>query len=58
MSAFDNYEKSEIVESIERFVKSIKEQNPHIQINDITEEVLEAVNRGLKSAIWGIENKE
>jgi len=56
MSAFGYYQKDEIVEAIENFIKYKKEQNPEIQINELIVETMEAVNCGLERAIWEIEN--
>ena len=56
MSAFDNYIKDDIVDSIKRFVESKKQENPSIQINELFDETMEAVTHGLKGAIWEIEN--
>lgn len=57
MSAFDNYIKDDIVDSIKRFIESKKQENPSIQINELLDETMEAVSHGLKGAIWEIENK-
>lgn len=57
MSAFGNYEKDDIVDSIKRFIESEKEKNPEVQINKLLAETMEAVNYAMEQAIWEIENK-
>jgi hypothetical protein len=56
MSAFGDYAKDDIVDSIKLFVQEKKEQDPQIQISKLVEEVMEAVGYGLRDAIWTIEN--
>ena len=57
MSAFGNYTKDEIVESIKKFIEDKQLENPKIQINELIKETMEAVSYGLNIAIWNIENK-
>lgn len=56
MSAFDYYQKDEIVEAIKNFIEYKKEQQPTIQINELVKETMEAVTYGLEHAIWNVEN--
>lgn len=56
MSAFDNYIKDNIVDSIKNFIEDRKEKEPNIQINMIVSEVMEAVSYGICLSIWDIEN--
>ena len=58
MSAFGNYLKDDIVDSIKNFVSDKKEDNPEIQINQLVKEVMEAVSYGLESSIYKIENEK
>lgn len=56
MSAFGNYEKDYISESIINFIRYKIEKKQDIQINELVKEVMEAVNYGLEVSIWEIEN--
>ena len=56
MSAFGNYIKDDIADSIKTFIEEKKQQQPEIQINELIKEIMEAVSYGLEHAIWNIEN--
>lgn len=57
MTAFGNYSKDAIVESIKDFIKEKKESNPEIKHSEIIAEIMEVISYGLEHGIYEIENQ-
>lgn len=56
MSAFDNYLKDDIVDSIVNYVSDLKERNPTMQYNEVLHELMETISYGIEKSIYTIEN--
>lgn len=56
MSAFGNYYKDDLVDSIKNLIENKKDNNPDIQFNELIKEVMEVVSYGIEKGFWEIEN--
>lgn len=58
MSAFGEYHKDNIMESVMDYISFRKEQSNNIQLNEILRDIMEAVGEGLHRGVWEIENQD
>jgi DNA-binding FadR family transcriptional regulator len=55
MSAFNNYEKDQIVESISDYIESEKSKNPDILPSDLLRELMETISYGITIGFFKID---